>query len=506
MSRTDEGVSRFELVSDPAPVVENLRQLWRKLWAGWAKLPLADDQLWVHAVDRASGASVRVVPRGARMFWGDDLRSEAVARVVMRMGLPDVVPVLHAGPGVVYAEPPASDGWPRLAVSDAAACALAACEVAARLLAVGVTNELMIGPGNLRVLGGGRIAWLVPGVSTFAAVDDNAGGTCEKRVAAVFGALPESHDWQQDPVARVVWQLAGMFFELAGDEALVKDMRLAAVARVFLARNTGLDVAGLAGLLVELTAEPEAWRAWLAGLPVVRVPPRLALDWDLIIEDGEVLTATPPENVWSARHSAFVTIPLAEAYHQRACLAFNGGRIAEALGDATMAVKWDASVVHRTTRAVILDALGRMEEARAEIDAAFATPPLIEVEDWYGQALEPAEEARVYATRGTIALRERAYVQAEEDLRRAFAAEPTAARAHALGAVLYARGQVLAASQAEAISVSLAPDNPGYRWALVLSLVRLGRLAEARAHADELLKLAPGVYDERVAAISFAGR
>lgn len=516
MSRTDELTprpfgpelvgGRFELLSDAGVVAQNQQYLWKQLWGGGKELPVAEDELWVRAIDRVTGEAVRFVPRSDRMFWGDDLRREAAARVVMQLGLAAVVPVLHAGPGVVYAEAPEA-GWPRLSLTDAAACTISACEAAEALLAAGVDRELHVGPGLLRVLGGGEVAWVVPGVSSLAAVEAHSPGfdyqgreAHERVVAGVFGARPKNWDWREDAVARVVWELAGMFFMLAGEEALVAEERLAALAQVYLGKDAGLCVAELAALLVPLTAAPELWAERVDKLPHVRVPPRLVMDWDLIVADGEALMAAPAGDTYSARHPQYVTIPLAEAYHQRACAAFNkdNGEYDAALIEATKAVEWDPTVSHRATRAVVLDALGRLAEARAEIDAAFATPPMVESEDWYHGPLAPAEEARVVAIRGAIALREGALAQAEVDLRKAWELGPTVARISAYGAVLYALGRIEEAATVEAMAVAAAPEDAGVRWGLVVSLVRLGRIDEAQAHARELLRLAPGVYDERV--------
>ena len=497
---------RFELLGDPGVVAQNQQYLWKQLWGGWQALPVAEDELWVRAVDRTTGEAVRFVPRSGRIFWGDDLRREAAARAVMRLGLAAVVPVLHAGPGVVYGETPEA-GWPRLSLTDAAACTISACEAAESLLAAGVDRELHVGPGLLRVRGGGEVAWVVPRVNSLAAVEAHSPGfdyegreAHERMVAGVFGARAKRGDGREDAVARVVWELAGMFFVLAGEEALVADERMAALAQVYLGKDSELCVAELAALLAPLTAAPELWAERISKMPHVRVAPRLAMDWDRIVADGEALLAGPAEDMFSARHPQYVTIPLAEAYHQRACVAFNCGEYDSALIEASAAVQRDPSIGHRTTRAVILDALGRLAEARVEIDAAFMSPPLVVAEeDWrHHKPLAPAEEARLVAARGTIALREGALAQAEVDLRKAWELEPTAARSSAYGAVLYALGRVEEAAKVEAMAVAAAPEHPGFRWALVVSLVRLARADEAQAHARELLRLAPGVYDERV--------
>lgn len=495
---------RFAVTGDVAVVVQNLQYLGRTLWRGGGKLPLPEDQLWVPALDRETGASVRVVPRQGRMLWGDDVGREAAARVVMRMGLPGVVPVLHAGPGVVYAEPGVGPGWPELGLGAAAVCVVKACEVAARLNAAGL-GHLPVGPSHVRVPRGGDIAWILPAVQTLAVVDMHTVGSRDKdrevqerAIAEAFGGAVNQERWSREAALPTVWDLAWMFFILAWDEAIVAGERVAAVARVVLERPLEVSAAELAGLLVPLTPEPAVWAERVAALPVVRTPPRLPLDWDLVIADGEAVRATPAENMFLERHPQYVTVPLAGAYHQRASVAFNNCAYAEALVDATRAVELDDTVGYRTTRAVILDALGRGEEARAEIDAAFATPPLRPSGDWYRGALATDEEARVYAARGVIGLRARGFAEAEADLRRAWELQPTAARAGALGAALYGLGRVDEAVVLEAIAVAAAPEDAGLRWGLIVSLVRLGRTDEARGHAEVLLRVAPGVFDERV--------
>ena len=89
------------------------------------------------ARDRVTGATVRVRPRGRRPMWLDDVARESLAREAAALGLPALVPVLHAGPGVVYAEPPPMTARQPLPRAHAAACALAACEVLAHLHARG---------------------------------------------------------------------------------------------------------------------------------------------------------------------------------------------------------------------------------------------------------------------------------------------------------------------------------------------------------------------------------
>jgi Flp pilus assembly protein TadD len=68
---------------------------------------------------------------------------------------------------------------------------------------------------------------------------------------------------------------------------------------------------------------------------------------------------------------------------------------------------------------------------------------------------------------------------------------------HCLGAALYACGDVAAAAEVEARSVELEPGNARYRWALVISLRKLGRAREAQAQAERILALEPAVAAHR---------
>ena len=75
--------------------------------------------------------------------------------------------------------------------------------------------------------------------------------------------------------------------------------------------------------------------------------------------------------------------------------------------------------------------------------------------------------------------------------------DPTALHAHCLGATLHARGDVAGAAELEARSVKLEPSNARYRWALIMSLRKLGRDGEAREQAELILETEPGVAAHR---------
>jgi Flp pilus assembly protein TadD len=258
------------------------------------------------------------------------------------------------------------------------------------------------------------------------------------------------------------------------------------------------DVAALARLFLLLAGAPNL-EDRVARMPAISTLPPRALDWDAIIAEGEALLAVPEDQ---RRYLGDIGCPLADAYHQRAIAAWSRGDGAGALRDADRAVALDPRYLPYTnTRAVLLDAVGRSDEARAALDDAIARflmrkPKVRDDRPFFPTS--PAEHARAHATRGLAALREGAIAEAEIDLRRAVRLRPESALyAHALGAALYAAGDIEGAAEAEARSVELDPANTRYRWALVGSLRALGRGREAQEHASMIVQQEPHVAAHR---------
>lgn len=472
-------VDRFEIVS------EAHQPRWE-----WSRHPddreFREDDLWTFAVDHRTGARVRLLDTGKEFWrWADDLWIEAIARHVAAAGW-STVPIVHVGPGVVFAEPPPV-GRPRLPPAQAAACALAACEVVAGLHAMGCGGQggsnradlpmpLDFGPHNLRLsqgTDGWSIAWIVPSSSNLWILEPERRGVAN----------------DPDPVAHDLARLADFYLSLAprrpGHPPAVDALR-----RIRAGQPICRDVAALARLLLTFVADPGAWEARVAALPVVTALPPPALDWDLVIADGE---RRLPRLV--PRQRDYTAFPLAAAYHQRATSATPRAPDV-ALRDIDRALELDPIAPYHTTRAVLLDRLGRRDDARAAIAAAFARPELTPAPRVAGEvitvaprwlSLDDRERARSHATRGTIARRDGDLALAERDLRRAFELAPTAAHAHALAAVHYARGELDSAAALEGRAVELEPASACYRWDLVISLIRLGRRDEALLHARKVL-------------------
>ncbi|MDI3291385.1 hypothetical protein [Polyangium sp. 15x6] len=450
MRALDDG--RFVVRGNPEEVAGERRALWKytRLWHRNIQPGLSPkDGYWLHGTDRQSGARVQVHPRGYAFDWTHELATETVARVVQSLALPYTVPVLHVGPGIVFAEPPPARPWPSLGIEAAAACALQACEVAARLHARGC-GPLVFGPSHLRLVeqdGHWQIRWLVPGIEDL--------DLYEALELAKDHDREHRHprwDWGIDPIQHDLWQIAWFFFSLlavdrSAGETLDPAPREA--FRTLLGMLDGgpeaagvKDAASLAGVFAVLARVPSAR---VQGLPVVRALPRLYPDWDVVIADGEALWKS---DSLPRGHRDYVRLPLAVAYHQRASRAWARGEHGAALADVDRALEIDDHAPYHTTRAVLLDAQNRRDEARAAIAMAFTmdaeakergfrTPD--EQAAW--EKAKDVERARAHLTRGMFALRAGSLDEAEADLRRAEELAPNALSTRALAAVARARSR-----------------------------------------------------------------
>lgn len=473
--------------------------------------PPIEQLLGLRGVDRETGAPVLVEPCEPDYEWQRYLLHEAMARRAAALGSPYLVPVLHVGPGVVYfrdrvdnshgvivkerytgpsivrAEPP--PGLPRGAftVAEAAQLALQVCTAAAALHATGV-GALFFDPGNLRITGSPgayRVAWLVPGVAELETVEIHTQG---KRRRSSSPTKRTGH-----PVRDTVRGAVDFFRSLVPEESSIP-------APIDAWPGRCADVAALACLLLPLAARSPELEAAVEGMPTVRELPPLPLEWDAVIAEGEEL--------WSAAHQyhrEYVALPLAAAYHQRASRTAAEGDPAAALKDAERAVALDPTLPYATTRAVLLDRIGRHAEAREALDMALSKPlapsgpRFPETPDDLATAARA--RARALGARGMIALRQGDPSAAEPDLLAALDGKlprPDAALyAHGLGAARYARNDFAGAAEAEIRSATLAPENTRYRWALVGSLRKLGRHQEALKYAKEILAREPDVAEHR---------
>lgn len=467
MRRGERIAGRFEVAGDPRVVEHNLADFWRSRHAGARR---DEDAWWLAGTELATGAPVRIASRRHPAAWYGDVVQEAIARELMALALPGVVPVLHAGPGVVHAMPPEAGPRPILGEGDAKECAVAVAYTMAHLHGLGYAG-LPFGPRHLRVIesdGRWEVAWVLPEVEGLAAIEPPAGEeTAPVRPRRVAERIADD----MRAFKRFVASL------LPPSQTLPPKLLAIADAR-----------SAVGYLLVLSPAEMEELPRALSlprGDPLVAGV--IAAGEERLARYAEVSTCDP-----------YVGLPLAAAYHKRAAAAFERRELAAALQDVERALRLDGFGPYHTTRAIILSALGRTAEARAAIEAGLAD---IDRGGPSASRVTDVERARAYATRGAIAVQEQELPTAERAHRRALELHETAAHAHALGGVLFARGELAAASEFEARAVALAPNEVRYRWALAVSLHRLGRHEEALEQGRAMVALGPDVplYRERLA-------
>lgn len=483
---------------------------------------------WVRGIDNETGEAVLCRPP----FTADRTRTsmlEGLARDVQALALEWVVPIIKVGPGVVVAEPPPESPRPVFTPAAAAALALQACEVVAHMHTLGAGAAF----ADLRLTerdGAWRVAWLIPTVSGLpeiyrldpptVVIRPNKPLPLPDITTSEVGHLFSDDETERDTVvltetpfvARAQRHLVEFYASLLAPDA--------ALPPTLQAIRTGTSwcssVAALAREFLSIVADPDAWTAWVDALPVVHTVPERPRDWDAIVADQEAALAaiSPPSNPDPevAAHGEHLTeyargrvaVVLAGAYHQRALRSLEQGDASAALADVERALRVDRCIGYEATRAVLLDRLGHTAEARAAIAEAVARSTSLDLlsrshESFHdhAQSMTHRDLARVLATAGLFALHDGDLAEATRSLQRSLELHATAEAAHALGAALYRLGEVTRAAEVEARSVELDPSDLRNRWALVVSLVRLGRIDEAKQHADAALRQAPDDPEQR---------
>lgn len=439
---------------------------------------------------------------------------ETTARIAAALDTPWRLPVLCPSPRIVYAAPPpAARPEAPLALADAAVCLLQLCDVLARAHAAGFAG---IGADihDVRVHREGG-AW---------------------RTTVVLPHLPprsrRSHTelppWRFSLVQRDMWTAVAFFRDLLlGREPPpgerrdfnpnpplppIGDGSTHAMLSQLLVEEKAVDgipdVASLAERVLPLAGSPADWQSRVASMPRV---PRVAVrrDFERLIVLGE------DARRWEGRgpDDPYLIWPLAAAYHQRACGAYARGDFDAALRDVEQAISLDRWPRYVVTRGMVRAALGDPEGALADYDVAItlsmSSTQREEDHDgvrtrWELEGAEPIEGARAHYARGVTRYRRGDIPGACEDLQEAVSAlstrhwerwassDPSTVRLSADPFELTVGRSLVVALRA---AVRAAPEKPGLRWKLAQALRDLGREAEARAVADEILALDPG--DER---------
>jgi tetratricopeptide (TPR) repeat protein len=417
---------RFEKWGDPELVVSERLTLWKftRLWYKNINPRFSPkDDYWLLGIDQQTKQPVLIHPRGYAFAWKNDLAFETAARRVQELSLPGTVPVLHVGRGVVYAMPPPAPPRPTLPINAAAKYALDAAVITARLHAVGC-GHFAFGPSNLRLIfkdGAWQMHWLIPGIVELDLLE--ALEQLDPNHRESESRHPRWH-YDLEPIQSDLWQLCFFFFSLfsyrseSSPLSQLEPTQATALATLLLIRDEGPEAVGIhdAASLAQLFATLAGLSAAVPeSLPTVRTLPRLYPDWDEVIAEGEAMLKT------EKHYSASIKLPLAAAYHQRASRSWSRGALEAALDDVNQAIRHDSYPVYHTTRAVVLDAANRRDEARKAIAAAFdsiaAMPPSNPFHIQY--TFGPDEQSRAHLARGMIAWRDGRLDEAEADLRRA---------------------------------------------------------------------------------------
>lgn len=430
------GNGRFETLGDPKHVCMERSVLWKT--TNWCpeRIPTTfapRSDYWLSGFERTTGRPVLISPRGYGFHWKFDLELEAVARRIQRLALPGILPIWHVGGGIVFADPPPAQPRPTLSYEQAARLAFDVADKAARLQAEGC-RDLAFGPSNLRLVqsqGVWQVQWIVPGVVALDAYD------CIEALPPVARKSEcKSPRWHYglQVIPRDIWRIADFFLGLLAPHerlapptgqnsfgAVYSPADVAAAHTTLLRVSAGgpaeagiEDVATLARALAVLANVP---RNVADAVPVVRTLPRVFPDWDEVVTEGETLLASEPHYKDSIR------LTLAGAYHQRASRSWARGEHVRALEDVDRAIVHDPFFTYQTTRAILLGALGRHEEARVNFENAFQNPPPVgdNPSRWGARtdAVSCEEMSRAYLARGFALWRARRWAEAYADVRKA---------------------------------------------------------------------------------------
>lgn len=216
----------------------------------------------------------------------------------------------------------------------------------------------------------------------------------------------------------------------------------------------------IAGLAREVGAPELADHAWRE-----RAAPFQRIDFALAEELGEAALREAPEEGY---RRAYVGYPLAALLHRRACVELPRDAQA-ALVTVERAIALDPCARHLTTRALVLEALGRDDEARAAHEAAVAALPALREVAGFGPIGDDdsVHDARTAHGWGAFLARHGDLAAARPWLQRAIVVpdllgpDPQRAmRLAALAVVLFRQGERERAAQLAAEALALDPAEP----------------------------------------------
>lgn len=464
-------------------------------------------------IDVESGAPVLVYPLQSKWAVGKLLaqeKNETTARLASTLDSPWLLPVLLSTPRVVFAvPPPATRPAAPLSLPEAVECLLQLCDVLSRAHAAGIVgvgadiHDVRVHSEN----GAWRITVVLPHLPP--------------RGRSSHADLPP---YTLTPVRRDLWTAVSFFLHLLAGHAPEANDRFrdpepplppfgddaahALLSALLSDQETipGIpDVASLAERMRPLARVPSDWQSRVAAMPRV-TSVSTPHDWDRLIELGEAERLTCEDT-----RLAYVTYPLAAAYHQRALVARARGDLDAAVRDLDKAVSVDTCARYYVTRGVVRAARGDHEGALSDYEvavvAADAKEPTDGVSEWAWQPPHPLERARARYARGVARYSKGDLPGACDDLQSAlhttrvlagpppanpgWPAPPWPAPERVREVETLARRAFVAVLRAmfaggpEAFRA--APETSRWRWALPWNLRALGRAAEARAEADRVL-------------------
>lgn len=300
-------------------------------------------------------------PRGWGARFVEREAIETAARVAMSIESPWLLPVVSASPVVYAGSIEGARPDVPLPVADAVECLLQLCDVLSRAHAAGWVG-LAVDLHDVRVFRDGdgwRASVVIPHLPARERFSHRywthrspvRNDLCTAALLLrdlVVGHVPEPLSMWGHAHAYLDGEIPSL-----GDE-LVR----ARLVELFDRENHApsiTDAASLAEAVLPLARDPDAWRVKNDAM-LKRAPSALRRDWDRLTELGEAeLTERPGD--------AYVVLPLAAAWHQRACVAFARGDAAAALADLDRCLALDRWCRYLVTRGSIREAGGDLRGA-----------------------------------------------------------------------------------------------------------------------------------------------
>lgn len=300
-------------------------------------------------------------PRGWGARFVEREAIETAARVAMSIESPWLLPVVSASPVVYAGSIEGARPDVPLSIADAVECLLQLCDVLSRAHSAGWLG-LAVDLHDVRVFRDGegwRVSVVIPHLPTrgrfphalWTQRSPARGDLCTAVLFLrdlVVGHVPEPLSmWGQSSE-----YTRGEIPELGDDRVRAR------LVELFDHESHAPSItsaASLAEAVLPLARNTDTWRTRIDAMPE-RAPASLRRDWDRLVELGEAeLTERPGD--------PYVVLPLAAAWHQRACVAFSRRDSAAALSDIDRCLALDRWCRYLVTRGSVREAAGDLRGA-----------------------------------------------------------------------------------------------------------------------------------------------